>query len=99
MSRPGSLFRTSIYDVIPTLCVFGIVALIFWTFLSFQTLSWWILIPAFIVLAWSYCWNMQCLSHNFIHNPFFHVKMLNRLFSVIETLRSAFRMFSIIIII
>jgi fatty acid desaturase len=45
-----------------------------------------VLAVAFVAVAWSYCWNMQCLSHNFIHNPFFTWGWLNRLFSVLETL-------------
>jgi fatty acid desaturase len=85
MSRPRSFFRHSPYDAIPALCVVGIVTLIFWTFLAYRTLSWWLLAPAFVALAWSYCWNMQCLSHNFIHNPFFSAGWLNRAFSVLET--------------
>ena len=67
-SRP--FFRYSKLDAFPALCGVGTVAVILWTFRSFQSLSWWILVPAFGVVAWSYCWNMQCISHNFIHNPY-----------------------------
>ena len=31
-------------------------------------------------------WNLQCLSHNFVHNPFFASNWLNRVFSVLETI-------------
>jgi fatty acid desaturase len=34
---------------------------------------------------WSYCWNLQCISHNFIHNPYFTSRFLNRAYSVLET--------------
>lgn len=64
----------------------GIVALMFWTCLQFSELSWWILGPAWVFLAWSYCWNLQCISHNFIHNPFFTSVWLNRFFSLLESL-------------
>ncbi len=80
------LFRTSRLDVIPAACGVGIVALIFWTFLSFDSLPWWVLVPAFIAVAWSYCWNLQCISHNFIHNPYFTNVWLNRAYSVLESL-------------
>jgi fatty acid desaturase len=86
MPAAGRFFRYSAHDCIPAVCGVGIVSLIFWTFLSFQTLSWWVLAPAFIAIAWSYCWNMQCISHNFIHNPFFTSTWLNRAYSVLETL-------------
>jgi fatty acid desaturase len=79
-------FRYTGYDALPALCGVGIVALIFWTFLFFSSLSWWVLAPAFVAIAWSYCWNMQCISHNFIHNPFFTDPWLNRAYSVLETL-------------
>jgi fatty acid desaturase len=45
-----------------------------------------VLVPAFFAVAWSYCWNMQCISHNFIHNPFFSNVWLNRAYSVLETI-------------
>jgi fatty acid desaturase len=63
----------------------GIVALIFWTFLSFDSLPMWLLVTTFIAVTWSYCWNLQCISHNFIHNPFFSNAWLNRAYSVMET--------------
>jgi fatty acid desaturase len=86
MSAVRPFFRYSTYDVLPALCGVGIVALIFWTFLCFDSLSWWVLAPAFVAIAWSYCWNMQCISHNFIHNPFFTNQWLNRIYSAMESL-------------
>src|SRR5262249_55595741 len=80
-----SFFRHSNWDVIPALCGVGIVALIFWTFLGFDSLSWWVLVPAFIAVMFSYCWNLQCISHNFIHNPYFSSRWLNSAFGVLET--------------
>jgi fatty acid desaturase len=85
MSTIRPIFRYSACDALPALCGVGIVALIFWTFLSFHSLSWWVLAPTFCAIAWSYCWNMQCISHNFIHNPYFTNKWLNRTYSVLET--------------
>lgn len=32
------------------------------------------------------CTNFQCVAHNFIHNPFFFSRTLNRAFSVLNTL-------------
>jgi len=85
MSRLRPFFRFNNYDVIPALCGVGIVALIFWTFLNFHSLSWWVLVPSFLAILWSYCWNLQCISHNFIHNPYFTNIWLNRAYSVLET--------------
>jgi fatty acid desaturase len=83
--RPTGFFRNTPLDALPALCVVGIVGLIFTCWLAFDALPWWFLAPAFVVIAWSYCWNMQSLSHNFIHNPFFSSRWLNRAFSVLET--------------
>jgi fatty acid desaturase len=84
MFRP--VFRYSAYDAIPALCGVGLVALLFWSFASFNGMSWWLVAAAFIAVTWSYCWNLQCISHNFIHNPFFTRPWLNRAFGVLETL-------------
>src|SRR5258708_7959054 len=81
-----SFFRYTRMDALPALCGVGIVALIFVTFLGFASLPRWFLVPAFIAIAWSYCWNLQCISHNFIHNPFFHSAWLNSAYGVLETL-------------
>jgi fatty acid desaturase len=83
-SRP--FFRYNKADAFLALAGVGIVALIFWTFLGFHTLPWWVLTLGFIAIMWSYCWNLQCISHNFIHNPYFSSVWLSRAFSVLETL-------------
>ena len=85
MARFRPFFRYSRIDAIPALCGVGIVALIFWTFLCFHSLPWWVLVLSFIAVMWSYCWNLQCISHNFIHNPYFTNVWLNRAYSVLET--------------
>src|SRR6516225_4296460 len=84
MFRP--FFRYSAFDAIPALCGVGLVVLLFWSFLCFSTMSWWLVGAAFVAVTWSYCWNLQCISHNFIHNPFFTRQWLNRAFGVLETL-------------
>jgi len=84
MSRP--FFRYSPWDVLPALAGVGIVAVIFWTFLGFDSLSWFWLIVGFNLVMWSYVWNLQCISHNFIHNPYFENEWLNRAFGVLETI-------------
>jgi len=86
MTKARSFFRYTPYDALPALCGVGILALILWTFLDFDSLSWWLLVPAFLAVAGSYCWNMQAISHNFIHNPFFTNSWLNRAYSVLLTL-------------
>ena len=86
MERVRGFFRYGAWDALPALGGVGIVALLFGTFLAFDSLPWWVLAPAFIAVMWSYCWNLQCVSHNFIHNPFFTSTWLNRAYSVMEAI-------------
>ena len=79
-------FRYSRWDAIPALCGVLQVAFLLWTFLAFEWLPLWAIIPAFLVVAMAYCWNLQCISHNFIHNPYFSSAWLNRLYGVLESL-------------
>jgi fatty acid desaturase len=86
MSAKRIFFRSTVQDAIPALGGIGHLAFLLWTFLAFPSLSWWLVVPAFLVYAILICWNLQCISHNFIHNPFFQSNVLNRLYGVLETL-------------
>jgi fatty acid desaturase len=86
MSTARRIFRYSCWDALPALCGVGIVALLITTFVGFHSLPGWFLAVSFVAVAWSYCWNMQCISHNFIHNSFFANEWLNRAFAVLESL-------------
>jgi fatty acid desaturase len=86
MSARRSLFRYTLYDSIPTLCAVGNLALVVGTCVCFPILPEWALAVAFTAVACCYCWNVQSISHNFIHNPFFTSTWLNRAFSVLESL-------------
>ncbi len=54
------------------------------------TAPWWLLGVAGVVYAFSISWNINGISHNFIHNPYFKSPLLNRLFSVLESLDCGF---------
>ncbi len=86
MKKSRAFFRYSPLDAIPAFCVVGIVALIFASFVYFHQMPWWLLALTFCAVSLSYVWNLQCLSHNFVHNPFFKSSWLNRAFSVLETI-------------
>lgn len=79
-------FRNSPADAILAFAGLAQVAFLFWTLWAFPTLPVWTLIPCGVLFASMICWNLQCISHNFIHNPFFASPWLNRLFGVLETL-------------
>jgi fatty acid desaturase len=85
MTNPSSLWRYSRWDALLVLSGVGIVALVVGTLLTFDAMPWWAVALTFTVVTWSYCWNLQCISHNFIHNPYFTNVWLNRAFSVLES--------------
>src|SRR5262249_31669145 len=85
MVARGLVFRYTPYDSIPALCAASHLALLLVSWLAFPVLPTWALIVAFCTLICCYCWNVQSISHNFIHNPFFTNEWLNRAFSVLES--------------
>ena len=85
MSAKTPFFRYSPWDAFTALGGVANAALLFGAFLAYPVLPWWALVPLFLAVALAYCWNLQCVSHNFIHNPFFSSAWLNRLFGVLES--------------
>jgi fatty acid desaturase len=85
MSASRPFFRYSSADALPALCGVGLFAVLLASLLCFDHMSWWLLVPAFLTIMWGYVWNLQCISHNFIHNPYFTSPWLNRLFGLMET--------------
>jgi fatty acid desaturase len=79
-------FRYHHADAILALSGVAHVALLLGTFAFFSVLPWWAIVASFLTYALMICWNLQCISHNFIHNPYFSQRWLNRLFGVLESL-------------
>jgi fatty acid desaturase len=79
-------FRYSAWDSLVVLGGLGQFALVVGSLIYFPVLPVWALVLIGFVQAWSICWNLQSVSHNFIHNPFFAWEPLNRLWGVIETI-------------
>lgn len=84
LARP--ILRHSPADALLVLAGVGHFAFLVWTFVAFNALPWWAVVVSFLAYAGMICWNLQCISHNFIHNSFFHQNRFNRLFGVLETL-------------
>ena len=43
-----------------------------------------------LIYSVSISWNINGISHNFIHNPYFRSPVLNRLFSILESITVGF---------
>jgi fatty acid desaturase len=91
MKRSDSrLFKYSEYDAIPVLAALGQFAYLLFLFIAFPRLSRWALIPLGLIWSVSISWNINGISHNFLHNPYFRSGVLNRLFSVLESVTIGF---------
>ena len=84
------LFAHSNWDIIPVLAGIAHLAFVWWFFLHIPMLG----IPAILffgaIYAISISWNINGISHNFLHNPYFNSHILNRIFSLIESLAVGF---------
>jgi fatty acid desaturase len=85
MAGRRGLFRYTRFDAVPALGAAANLALLVGTFLGFHVLPAGILAAAFCAIVLCYCWNVQSISHNFIHNAFFTSVWMNRVFSVLES--------------
>src|ERR1700733_6665953 len=75
------IFAHSRLDLIPV--VFGILHFAyFWAlFFLFPRAPLWVMLILGLIYSVSISWNINGISHNFIHNPYFKWKPLNYAFS------------------
>ena len=91
VNQTGSrIFAFTALDSIPVLCGIGHLAYVIGMFLLFPHAPWWVMGILGAIYAMSISWNINGVSHNFIHNPYFRSPILNRLFSLVESLAIGF---------
>ncbi len=78
------------WDAVPALCGFLHFAYILTFFTLFPVTPWWALVCMGIIYSISISWNINGISHNFLHNPYFNWRPLNRVFSLMESLSLGF---------
>ena len=83
-------FRYSRYDAIPVLAALLQFAYLLALFVAFPRLPWWALVPLGLIWSISISWNINGISHNFLHNPYFRSSVLNRCFSILESVTIGF---------
>ena len=86
-SRIFAHTRTDAIPVVAGVLHFGYFCALF--FLFPRTPLWVMIILGFIY-SLSISWNINGISHNFIHNPYFRAPLLNRLFSLMESVTCCF---------
>jgi len=84
------MFAHSPWDIIPVFAGIAHLAFVIWFYLHIPTLPWWQIIPLSALYAVSISWNINGVSHNFLHNPYFTSHLLNRAFSLVESLAIGF---------
>ena len=84
------VFRYSRFDAIPVAAALLQLAYLMALFVFFPRLPVWSLVPLGFIWAVSISWNINGISHNFLHNPYFRSPALNRAFSVIESVTVGF---------
>ena len=81
----SKLFAHTRWDIVPTLAGFFHLAFFLALFFLYPHTPLWIMLILGFVYALMVNANINGVSHNFIHNPFFRSELLNRLFGIVES--------------
>ena len=84
------IFAHTRWDAIPVFAAFLHTAYFFGMFYLFPRVPLWVMLILGLVYSVSICWNINGISHNFIHNPYFRSPLVNRLFSILESITVGF---------
>ena len=86
--RPASIFRRSVWDAVPAILVYLHLGLLFAFFMAWPHLGLGARLGGAVLYALAIGWNQDSVAHNFIHNPFFRSKLLNRITEFALTLEN-----------
>ncbi len=84
------LFAHSTWDIVPVLAGVAHLIFVWWLFINLPVLPVLVSLPLLCLYAVSISWNINGVSHNFLHNPYFNNDYLNRAFSLVESLAVGF---------
>jgi fatty acid desaturase len=90
VATTSRVFAYSRWDVVPVLAQLAHTAYFVALVLLFPVLPWWALVPMGLAWSVSISWNINGISHNFLHNPYFRSAFLNRCFSLLESVTVGF---------
>lgn len=82
----AKVFAYSAWDIVPVLAALLQGAYLAAFFIFYPHLGWAARLLLGLIYAVSISWNINGISHNFLHNPYFCSPALNRLFSIYESL-------------
>lgn len=84
------IFEHSKMDIIPVLAAVGHLAFDIWLIVGFSSRPLWVSALLGCIYAVSISWNINGISHNFIHTPYFTKSWMNYAFSLLESLAIGF---------
>jgi fatty acid desaturase len=90
LETSSRIFAHSRWDAIPLMAGILQCAYFFGMFLLFRRVPLRAMLPLGFIYSVSISWNINGVSHNFIHNPYFRSSLLNRLFSIMESITIGF---------
>ena len=90
LQTSSRIFAFTRWDIIPVAAAILHCAYFFGMFFLFPRLPLWIMLVLGLIYSISISWNINGISHNFIHNPYFRSPLLNRLFSILESITVGF---------
>src|SRR5437667_3766289 len=86
----SKVFAHTRWDAIPVSAALLHCVYFFGMFFLFPRLPLWAMLILGFIYSVSISWNINGISHNFIHNPCFRSRLLNRLFSILESVTVGF---------
>jgi len=90
ITTDSKLFAHTRWDAIPVAAGLLQCAYFFVMFYLFPRVPLWVMIILGLIYSISISWNINGISHNFIHSPYFRSPVLNRLFSILESITVGF---------
>ena len=86
----SKIFAYTRWDIVPTIAAVFHLALFLSLYFLFPHAPLWVMLILGLVYANCINANINGISHNFIHNPYFRSPLLNRLFSLMESIACCF---------
>ena len=84
------IFAYTRWDFIPVAAAILHCVYFYGMFYLFPRVPLWVMLILGFIYSVSISWNINGISHNFIHNPYFRSPLLNRLFSILESITVGF---------
>ncbi|HTQ37368.1 MAG TPA: fatty acid desaturase [Steroidobacteraceae bacterium] len=88
--RTRGLFAWSRWDALAVAAAGAHLAFVVWVVAGFGRRRWWENLACGAFYALGISWNINSVSHNFLHTPYFRWQPLNRAFSLLESVAIGF---------